>query len=274
MQSLPVAYRLAASVPPDHSLLGFYPPQLFRIDSLELPQKAGLSLVRGGNHVACEGQTHTVKGHERTLCLGGFIALHVHNANDKPASFNLTLYGRAVESASFEGELHIGSFVNEGADPQTAMEDGDPYGISHMPPDSYDDFVRRAPDSVLESLPESMREGLLARRAELLASDPPAPEHDPVAAAAVAEATDDNQVVAEAAPVEAADAPAAEVAQEQDDVPDGSWDEEHWDTGEAPAGGIDGVIAPVEDWKNVSGVPVFPTPAETAPSDGSGEQKG
>lgn len=177
MTPLPVAYRIAASVPPGDHIIGFYPYQLFRIDELHLPALPGVAVVRGGQRVPCDGRAHQVQGHERTVCLGSFIALHVHNETNKATSFNAVLLGKQASEQAAEGELVFGAFVNEANPPLEASPspagalDPDPYGIEYMPPAAYDEFARHAPDEVLGKLAPELAQALRTRKAELARAD-------------------------------------------------------------------------------------------------------
>lgn len=94
-----------AVLPPGNSLLGIYPQFIFRVDEIETAELKDVVIVRGGRSVPCDGRTHAVEYHERTLCVGCFLALHVRNDAQMPRPFEVVLKGPAVDAPAEELQL-------------------------------------------------------------------------------------------------------------------------------------------------------------------------
>lgn len=110
-----------ALVPPGNSLVGVYPLELFRVERICSVAQPGLSFVRGGKLVPCDGFTHLIQHHERTLCMGSFLALHVHSEHKTPMPFEVTLRGLSLDRAKVDAQLVQGLFVMEADHPPAAI---------------------------------------------------------------------------------------------------------------------------------------------------------
>lgn len=106
--------RLKSMVPPGESLLGVFPFELFRIEKIDtLREQPYLSLVRAGVVVPLDGQVHEVRGYERTLGIGNYLALHVKNDAGEMRDIELQLSGLSLENETIEHQLLSGFFTME-----------------------------------------------------------------------------------------------------------------------------------------------------------------
>ena len=123
-----VSATVKGILPPGDSLIGVYPQILFRVDEIETRVLPDVQIIRGGRAVACDGKTHAVEYHERTLCVGCFLAIHVRNGTQMPRFFEVVLRGPAVDAPAEELQLQMlqGLFAMEcgEARPEEDNQDG------------------------------------------------------------------------------------------------------------------------------------------------------